>query len=449
MNIYIHLEVSSRELDYKLLLAVIASAKGHEVIISDQEPIIKGLRRKLLNPGIFHTKSLTPSKSKIIKHGKILDTGCKITSIDEEGGLVDYGYDRFVKVRYSKKSIAQASAVFAWGPEDFKTLKKYYPSHISKIYMTGSPRVDLWRPIFFNYWKKFKNFKKPFLLIPSNIGAGLAVLSLYERIKTRQMGGYFKREPELLKQLIRRESEQFKLLEYFIEAIEYLAYKNKSYHIVVRPHPAESIKTWKILLDKIPNVSVIRDDGVSLWVKNAFAVLHNGCTTALEASFFKKPIITYSPFKANYTRELANDLGQKVTSLKELSKKVNDIFVKNLKRKKIYQPIPKILSNKIFVDEAETASKKILKIWENIGSKDLSKSNNWFLFKISLKIMKFNGMLRRSAKNETKTNKNFKFPPFEKDKILFKIEKLRKILNLKQQLKCEFLSDRTLLIRRK
>ena len=126
MNIYIHLEALARELDYKLLLAVLASSKGHEVIISDQESIIKGLQRKLLTPGIFHTKSLTPGKTKIMKHSKILNSGCKITSIDEEGGLVDYGYNRFVKTRYSKKTIGQASAVFAWGPEDFKTLKKIF-----------------------------------------------------------------------------------------------------------------------------------------------------------------------------------------------------------------------------------------------------------------------------------------------------------------------------------
>jgi len=453
MNIYIHLEVTTRELDYKLLLAVIASARGHEVIISDQESIIKGLERKLLTPGIFHTKSLTPGKTKILKHTKILNAGCKITSIDEEGGLVDYGYDRFVKTRYSSKTIGQASAVFTWGPEDFKTLKKHFPNYIKKIHMTGSPRVDLWRPNLFSYWKKkIRILNKPFLLIPSNFGAGLAVQSLYERIKIRKRGGYLDREPELLNKLIDRESEQFKLIGYFIQAIKHLAHQNKNYLIVLRPHPSESIETWRILLDKIPNVSVIADDGVSLWVKNAFAILHNGCTTALEASFFKKPIITYSPFKANHSRELANDLGQKVTTLHELSKKVDDIFFKNLKKnkkKKINQPLPKILLKKIFVDEKETASKKILNIWENLDSKELSKTNNWLLFKLSLKIMKFNGTLHRFLKKDTDRNKNFKFPPFEKDEILLKIKKLRKILKIKNELSCEFLSDRTLLIKRK
>lgn len=334
MNIYIHLEIVARELDYKLLLAVMASSRGHEIIISDQESIIKGLERKLLNPGIFHTKSLTPSKTKILKHAKILNAGCKITSIDEEAGLVDYGYDEFFKMRYSSKTIGQASAVFTWGPEDFKTLKKNFPNYIKKIHMTGSPRVDLWRPNLFSYWKKKnKILNKPFLLIPSNFGAGLEVKSLYEKIKILIGGGYLDRDSEILNQLIERESEKFKLLGYFIQAIKHLAHQNKNYLIVLRPHPTESTEAWKLLLYRIPNVSVIADDGVSSWIKNAFAILHNGCTTALEAAVIKKPIITYSPFKAKYSRKLANDLGQKATTLHELSKKVDDIFFKHLKKK--------------------------------------------------------------------------------------------------------------------
>ena len=131
MNIYIHLEVSVRELDSKLLLALIAASRGHEVMISSQEAIVKGLERKLLKPGIFHTKSLTPG-IKTKKHAKIVNTGCKITSIDEEGGLVDYGYKRFASYRYSNKTLNQASAVFTWGPEDYKTLKKVYPKFSKK-----------------------------------------------------------------------------------------------------------------------------------------------------------------------------------------------------------------------------------------------------------------------------------------------------------------------------
>ena len=131
-----------------------------------------------------------------------------------------------------------------------------------------------------------------------------------------------KREPGLLRKLLEREGEHFKLLSEFIEAIKQLAYKNKKFDIILRPHPVENEETWKILLGKIKNVRVIRDDGVSTWIKDAFAIMHNGCTAAIEASFFKKPIVTFMPFKQNLQRKLANDLGYKVTSINQLSKKM-------------------------------------------------------------------------------------------------------------------------------
>ena len=205
-----------------------------------------------------------------------------------------------------------------------------------------------------------KNFKKPYLLIPSNFGAGLSFLSFYEKMIIRKNRDYIDKDPRYLNKIIRREGEQFKLIAYFIEAIKHLS-KNRKYNIVLRPHPSENIETWNILMNKIPNLTVIREDNISLWVKNAFAIMHNGCTTALEASFFKKPIITYAPFKAHYDRKLANDLGQKVTSIHGLSKKIDNIlfdYLKHKKQKKVNQPLPKILLNKIFVDENETAAKK-------------------------------------------------------------------------------------------
>ena len=40
MNIYLHVEISSRELDSKLLLATLAASRGHDVIVSDLAGIL-------------------------------------------------------------------------------------------------------------------------------------------------------------------------------------------------------------------------------------------------------------------------------------------------------------------------------------------------------------------------------------------------------------------------
>ena len=110
MNIYLHVEVSVRELDSKILLAVLAASKGHQVIISDLNTLKKGVVKGLLSPGIFHTKSLTPNDEKMGIHKELVNNGFKITSIDE-GGLLEQGYSGFAKIRYSEQSIKQASAI--------------------------------------------------------------------------------------------------------------------------------------------------------------------------------------------------------------------------------------------------------------------------------------------------------------------------------------------------
>ncbi|MBD1166868.1 hypothetical protein IDG99_00145 [Pelagibacterales bacterium SAG-MED09] len=445
-------------MDSKLLLAILAASRGHQVIVSDQESIIKGLVRKFLFPGIFHTKSITPGKPKIEKHKRIKNTGCKITSIDEEGGLVDYKYDKFAKIRYGAQTLRQASAVFTWGLDDCNSLKKIYPKFSKKIYLTGSPRADLWQPFFFSYWKKKdKKFKKPYLLISSNFISGLHMKTLYERMRVFEVGGYLKRDPELLKIIMPRESEKIKLVALFIEAIKYLSSnKKQKYKIILRPHQTENAKLWKIFLNGVSDVEVIKDDSISFWVNNAFAVMHHSCTTALEARLAKKPVISYVPFNLEYSeKKLPLDISYKVKDLKKLTRKINTIFyqskLKNKNNK--FDSLPKILRKKIFIDKKELAASKIINVWEKLGDESLSKPNNWALFKLSLKIMKFNGILGRFIKKFTNSNfqnkENFKFPPFNEKNVFDKIQKLQKVLGIKKKIDCQLLSDRTLLIKQK
>ena len=170
MNIYLHVEISARELDSKLLLATIAASRGHTIIVSDLVGIEKGIKSGALAPGIFHTKSLSPHKDKIARHKNIINKGFMITSIDEEGNLNDYGYEGFAKTRYSDQTIEQSTAIFGWGSDDVDTLKKIYSNHSHKIHKTGSPRADLWKPFFSDYWNvPISAPKKPFLLISCHV----------------------------------------------------------------------------------------------------------------------------------------------------------------------------------------------------------------------------------------------------------------------------------------
>ena len=454
MNIYLHVEISARELDAKLLLAVLAASKGNEVLISSIGFIINGLKTGVLSPGIFYTKSLTPSKTKIDRHQKIIDRGSKITSIDEEAGIDMDDYDQFAIDRYSDLTIEQASIVFGWGSNDTNSLKKIYIKNSHKIYKTGSPRMDLWKSFFFDYWSKPKGMPaKSFLLVSSNMLC-TDNRPFHEDIKLHSNAGYFQRNPNLFKRFFYSWAEDYKKLYEFIEAIKYLAKNNNGYDIVLRPHPRDNINTWKVFLQDIPNVHIISEDSITAWVKNAFAIMHNGCTTSIEATISGKPVLTYSPFQMEYDHKLANSLGYNIKSKEELLIKANELFnsEKIKEKKKVEVNISEALSKKLYIDNNELAAEKILKAWESLDNKNLSQSNNWMKFYWFCKIIRFKKIFHKIMSklfiNKLKPFKeNYKFPALNEKDIRAKVLRLQKILGIKKELKCKLLSETTILIK--
>jgi surface carbohydrate biosynthesis protein len=456
MNIYLHIEVSTRELDSKLLLGVIAASKGHEVLISDISEIDRGIRFGILNPGIFHTKSLTPSRNKISFHKKLIDKGFLITSLDEEAGLELESYKKFSDARYSKKTMDQSTAVFCWGNDDFKTLKKLYPKYKKKVIKTGSPRVDLWKSNFFDYWQlPNKKPKKPFLLVSSNMGASNGIKPIPDVVKFYREAGYFQRVPELFNEIFEEVAESSMKTSDFVEAIKYLVNNNKNnYDIVFRPHPVEDINAWKEYLKGIPNLHIIREGSITAWVNNAFAVMHNGCTTAFETSVMGKPLLTYLPFKRKYKKNISNQLGYKIHSLKSLSKKL-DSLLKNYKLKKKTvnnKTITKLISKKIYLDKNAFASDKIVKVWEIINKKKSNLTTNWTNLFFLLKTIKVKNMfvdvVNKIFTGNLKSKKNWKFTPIDKNDINERVDKIKHVLNLKQNIYCKIISERAILIKK-
>lgn len=460
MNIYLHIEISARELDSKLLLATIAAAKGHVVILSDLELILKGLLKGYLEPGIYHTKSLTPSTVKIDRHQALMDKGSIITSIDEESGLHTHGYEKFSKMRYSKKTISQSSAVFCWGQDDFDTLKKNYKEYSNKFYKTGSPRIDICKPFFMEYWKSSTtDTKKPYLLVSSNMGI-CGYQSFKDKMKYQKENGYFDRIPKLLREQILSESNDYLKALVFIDAIKYLSENNSGYDIIFRPHPSEEIDCWRVLLSGNSNVYVNRTGPINDWINNAFAVMHHGCTTAFEAMISKKPVITYSPQELkghHFHNQPPNKLGDIIESKEDLLKKTNFLFEesRNIVEKKSNNKFSSQLSEKIYLDDKELAGQKIVKTWESIVNDKKFKPLNLkkvklFIFKMRVNrtignILKKVFPSRFNQLGNSKANK--KFPKFDINEINKNVEKFRKILKIEKQLKCELLSDRTIIIK--
>lgn len=463
MNIYLLVEISARELVSKLLLGTLAAARGHNVIISSIGAIKGGLRRGVLPPGIFLDKCLTPTLESFATHKEMVNNNILISSLDEESGILDHGYENFAKNRYSNELVEQSTAIFGWGDEDVDSLKQIYPKYSSKIYKTGSPRVDLWKSQFSKNWILPSSApSRPYLLISSNLHTANFAKPFYEwggffPYQLKENISYYKNNPESFKKQFSKLSEDNLKLASFVEAIHFLANSKNDYDIILRPHPLENIDTWKVYLRGVPNVHVIRDGNISPWVNHAFAIMHNSCTTAIEATVSGKEVITYIPFVQNNSwGEVANELGHCTKTLEELSNKVDLLFNKfksgneNNENKKL----PDTLLKKIYIDKNELAADKIIAVWEKLAKENLLQNSSLSNFRLFLKIAKIKDFFLSMGKKvfsgkKTNLNENEKFPSLDIKKIHETIETFQNGLKIKENLDCKLLNDRTILIKKK
>ena len=279
------------------------------------------------------------------------------------------------------------------------------------------------------------------------------MLNFHEEIKFNKTAGYFDRDKNLFKKIFYRMSEDYKKFYEFIEAIKHLSQNNNGYDIVLRPHPRDNMKNWEVVLEDIPNVHILREDSISAWVKNTFVVMHNGCTTAIEATISGKPVITYNPFQMEYAKPIPNSLGYNINSKEELLKKVNELFISEKNRdKKDKIKIPEVLTKKLYIDTNELAAEKIIKIWESLDSKSLSKTNNWTKFYLLIKMMNIKKTVYKILNKLFSNNfgplrENYKFPPLDENDINLRIIKLKNLLGIEKNLKCKIISERTILIK--
>jgi len=456
MNLYLDVEIASRELDSKLLLATLAAKDGHHVFISSISLFRSLFKRGLIRKGVFHAKSLTPKESKIRLHHDLRAKGFKVTSIDEEAGLITFDYERFACQRFSEETISQASAVFCWGPHDAQELVRIYPSFKDKIHCTGSPRVDLWKSQFSSFWKIPKSMPaRPYLLFSSNFTLLHNYRPFWERVKSEREAGSYKRDPKKVSNKYHRLLEQMRLIYHFINAIEYVADACKDIDIVVRPHPVENPEYWKAYLEPQPKLHISRSGSITPWVNNAIAVIHNGCTTALEATVSGTPVITYIPIEQKYGNELPNRLGTRVHTKRELIDAVAAAVNKKSSNRQYTLPhANKIIEHKIYYREHELAADRIIKIWGKIGQDLPSETNDWNrisrllnLARIKRRIRSILPFVRPSTANVSA--QSYKFPPLDSREITEKMDRLKSCLGITTQFDVRILDARGILVKKK
>jgi len=294
----IPVENQVRELDAKLLLACIAARRGLPSIIGAK----RELEARIANfpRGIYLAKSLLHGHSKFLKLARKL--GHEIAAWDEDA-LVHLPAETYFSRRLSPVSIDCLSHLFAWG-EDNAELWRQYPQMPPDlpIHVTGNPRNDLLRPEIQPYYEKevgkIRERYGDFILINTNFNHVNAFSPIRNLFLPTGNPGEKPKFGRAARGMPREYAEGLRDLkqatfEHFQEMIPALEKAFPSATIIVRPHQVENPEIYKQITSSCERVHVINEGNVVLWLMACKVLIHNGCTTSVEAYAMGVPTVSY------------------------------------------------------------------------------------------------------------------------------------------------------------
>ncbi len=293
LNLYIPVETVARELDGKLLLALHASARGHNVVLGNRSMMSNVMHR--FEPGIYLAHNFNQKRRRFL--GILRQLGHRIVGLDEEG-LVWLNEKSYCYRRVDPEAMGCLDMVFAWGSEHARVLEPVAREQDVEIVAVGNPRADILRaPLREMYRSSAEKLQEKygnFILINSNFGILNFALS--------EGDGDGKKTDAELCQLAQkyRFPEGFFKFRYavyraFVEMLADLSARFSDRQIIIRPHPSENPSAWKQAAKGLDNIYVHYDAELIPWLMAADAVIHNGCTTALETAILGRPAIMYRP----------------------------------------------------------------------------------------------------------------------------------------------------------
>ncbi|MFC1891399.1 surface carbohydrate biosynthesis protein [Thermodesulfobacteriota bacterium] len=363
--LYLPVEVKAREYLSRILLGCFAVERGFGVVLGDKNI----LNPNLINfaPGVVLEKSLAINRYGFLK--SIKDHGHIILNLDEEGLASTGNRDVYLNQRVSERTAALADILFFWGRKE-RDIACEKIKDLGKIcIVSGNPRIDLLRKSLRNFYNDqasiYRKKYGKYILIPSSYGA--------QRLK----GEKFFIEYAYQYELIKNKEDEKKCVDYyrhkeknhnaFLTAIPEIAKVFPDYTIIFRPHPSEKSKYWRNQFKPIDSIQICEKGSITPWILGSEVLIHNGCTTGLEAYLLDVPVITYMPYRNKTSQDIiSNMLSFKVESVDELMICIRNCLLDN--KVKILKDYEKEeLNSQIASLKGKLASEKIIENIDNLS----------------------------------------------------------------------------------
>ena len=177
-----------------------------------------------------------------------------------------------------------------------------YPELEKKLIPAGNSRVDLLKneSIFLDKASKIKAKYPDFILFATKF-----VNSNFVRRKKGEssyVGMKKLNQPDLSKKTIKELTDMGhwdeKNRELFMDAIKDCALAFPDKMMIIRPHPAEEMETWKTFIKSIGLKNIVCEkatDSIIPWTLACTKLVSHNCTTLLDASLLNKKGVNYIP----------------------------------------------------------------------------------------------------------------------------------------------------------
>lgn len=345
--VFLPVESTPRELDYKLNLARHFCKEGFDVMIGNP-PFIRDELKYKNYQGIFLEKGCNPDPE---FYGYLAQKGLYLYDLGDEGAaepVYSLSYPPAVE------SLKQFRKIFLWGDSQKNKLYELYnDAELNDKYcVVGCPGFDLSTPKYkrFNVGLKPKELPDSYILVNTNFGC-INSYNIQEQLNACSIIS-----PSSIKMIEEGFIKEQKEWPIFKEWLESIIQSFPNERFVIRPHPTEIQKNYEDAFGQYTNVVVSKEGNVNYVNSCAKLILHKDCSTAMQGYLSGVPSLS---------------LGGKSLAKGYAQWPLNFTYIpKNIEEAKAW--IVEILKNKKLRDDVEnrldySANKALNAYFKNIG----------------------------------------------------------------------------------
>lgn len=287
--LYLPVEIKTRELKAKTLIALFACARGFQVCLSQKDAF--NAFSPQLQPGIVVGKSLNMVDAR--HFAQYRDHGHAVATMDEE--MLIY-ISRADAVRYmSREAVTLSGLIFVPGDDAAELIAAIDPAAAARTRNVGLPRLDFLRPAFaapsLPRVEELRARYGDFVLVNCNFNLNNAQMPYNRLMEVLRTGGYV-RNPADKAFVDARINYEWRVLAAQNDLVAALAKRFPAVNFIVRPHPQENQTLYFERFTGAANILVSPPaESVDVWLRAAVAVIQHGCTTAIEAHELGAPTL--------------------------------------------------------------------------------------------------------------------------------------------------------------